>query len=267
MRFVYKQAAQKYAVMPWTLDEYVAKLFPKAEMKRKIARNLSKLGWLTPNYHSPEIDEEQIGLTTPEIAHIVGEDKNSKKVLKNIGRHLSQMNPYVSYCENSSDGRRGRPSRRYYLNDFFWEGFNSREAEKSTGFALKLVDPNGVQHFRVDKRVNDAKEMARKGDQKGVDILIQLLNDNSERARVNAANELALLRESKAIKILITMLDDKSDAIKMVAADALGEIKAQQAVVQLDKMRLNDPDHCVRKSAENALRKIKGDPSPNLCQS
>ncbi|KUK43867.1 MAG: PBS lyase HEAT domain protein repeat-containing protein [Methanothrix harundinacea] len=235
-------------------------------MKQKIARELSRQGWLTLDHKPADIKREQIGFTAKEIAALISKPDADEAALAQIRRHLSDMKKYVEHVprENNTEssesprygkGRAGRPPIRYVLNDAFWTGFHTREPESSVRGGIGIVDPNEEQHRLDDERVSAGEVLAKKGDQRGVDQLLQLLSDNSERARGKAALALGRLHEPRAYGPLSSMLNEDGEGIRTYAAKALGDLGDLRAIALLKKA-LNDSDLSVRREAKKALDKL-----------
>lgn len=273
--------------MSWTLDDYVKKCFSNEPVKQRIARELAKFRHVTPIQQDASIKLEQIGFTSKKITRLIGEDESNDNAVHNVRRHLAGMNEYIGTVdiEPREDVKRtiGRPSKRYFLNDHFWEEFHTREPETSAGFSVRVVHPTPEQRIE-NERAQAAEELARKGDDKGFYQLIEMLDDDSENARTKAALALGNLRDPRAfdhlvaayedgklrpsvfITALVSLQDSRAvdplvsmmlEGIEIIQAiRALGQIGDVRAVDPLASMMLNSKNVPIRMRAAIALGDI-----------
>lgn len=178
---------------------------------------------------------------------------------------------------------------RFTSEPVFWKQFDRAKALADTGDRVVL---GLIEWLLVDEdrhiRANAAYVYARLGDERGFEVLEEILADRSERPlgqgipgttgnldtpgwwmrrqieadRYYAVHLLGELRDSRALDLLVPRLDDGD--INDKVAWALGLIGDRRAVPRLIAA-LRDPDALMRVSAINALQALRAtDALPHL---
>jgi hypothetical protein len=99
--------------------------------------------------------------------------------------------------------------------------------------------------------------------EKGVEELINDLQDEKPLVRWQAAEQLGRTKDARAVEPLIEALGDGDEGVRREVAKALGEIGSPRAVEPLGGM-LEDPDELVRLNTLAALENIRGDEAITL---
>ncbi|MFX1451336.1 MAG: HEAT repeat domain-containing protein [Promethearchaeota archaeon] len=100
-----------------------------------------------------------------------------------------------------------------------------------------------------------AESLGKLNDERAVDPLIEVLNDENSKVRSSAAFSLGRLRYVKAVDALIERLEDKDKDTRYAAIKALGEIGDKGAVRSLIKL-FYDPDNEIRKVVIESLASL-----------
>jgi len=99
--------------------------------------------------------------------------------------------------------------------------------------------------------------------EKGIEELIQDLQDTNPIVRWSAAEELGRAKDPRAVEPLIAALGDRDEGVRREVVRALGEIGDPRAVEPLGEM-LEDKSEFVRMNALWALEKIRSDRAVEL---
>ncbi len=99
--------------------------------------------------------------------------------------------------------------------------------------------------------------------EKGVEELIQDLQDTNPIVRWSAAEELGRVKDPRAVEPLIAALGDRDEGVRREVVRALGEIGDPRAVEPLGEM-LEDKSEFVRMNTLWALEKIRSDRAVEL---
>jgi HEAT repeat protein len=99
--------------------------------------------------------------------------------------------------------------------------------------------------------------------EKGVEELINDLQDEKPLVRWQAAEQLGRTKDARAVEPLIEALGDGDEGVRREVAKALGEIGSPRAVEPLGGM-LEDPDELVRLNTLAALENIRDDEAITL---
>lgn len=141
--------------------------------------------------------------------------------------------------------------------DYRWKSI-SQPSSISEDSATKLAT---LLQMLKDKDSNVRKKAAEElgpfRNEEAVDALLQALKDKDSSVRWNATAGLGRIRNEKAIDPLITALSDEDSNVRGNAAWALGEIANENSINSLNQSALHDENVNVRRSAEDALKKIK----------
>jgi HEAT repeats len=116
----------------------------------------------------------------------------------------------------------------------------------------------------LDQITKLSREIGQRQVERGIPVLIQLLDHEDEIVRYNAAMSLGFdLHYKPATNELLAMLSgDEAEDVRDVAAGALrslwGNTRNAQVLTLLASAALNDPDEGVRKAAYMALLVVDG---------
>lgn len=121
--------------------------------------------------------------------------------------------------------------------------------------ALKYQNWHDKYAVMDSVRENAAEALGVLRDKKGVDSLIEALEDKDEEVRWKAAWALGNIGDERAVEPLINALYDERWSVRRYAAASLGRIKDKRSVVDLINA-LNDKEWQVRRYAAEALGKI-----------
>ncbi len=86
--------------------------------------------------------------------------------------------------------------------------------------------------------------------------LIDALEDRSKTVRRTSARTLGLLGDKRALEGLLLLLNDHKASVREAAAEALGKMGDRTAVQALMHLGRRDPDHDVRRAAQEALAEL-----------
>ncbi len=122
-----------------------------------------------------------------------------------------------------------------------------------------LADPD------VQKRMNAAQRVGRRGNREAVRPLIAALSDPEYKVRREAARSLGIISDPWAVEPLIAALGDNTVSVRKTAALALGNIRDSHAVEALCRT-LKDRKKTVRENAISALIQIGASAVSGLAQ-
>ncbi len=100
--------------------------------------------------------------------------------------------------------------------------------------------PTWTNRFLAAKTIGDNKIT------KGIDILIELLEDENEQVRIATVNSVTILNNKKAIDPLINALADPNEWVRVNVVNALGKIGAKKHLPLLAQFLENEEEDKVR---------------------
>lgn len=110
----------------------------------------------------------------------------------------------------------------------------------------------------ANTRANAAYILGKMGAESAFEPLLGRLADESEKVRKDAINALAAFRNQKMVPALLPLLNDDAADVRIACAATLGLQADVRAVEALNDIFLRDPDERVRRTAQEAMRKIGG---------
>ena len=139
-------------------------------------------------------------------------------------------------------------------------GILSEVDDPRAGKVLLFLLKHDHPRYRYNFQRHSVHTLARIGDNRTVDALLDVLTDTGENLdrREGAASALGEIGNPRAVKALISALEDSEPEFRASAAEALGQIGDPHAVNAL-LIAVEDSRRFVRSSAAGALGEI-GDP-------
>lgn len=113
-----------------------------------------------------------------------------------------------------------------------------------------------LQSGDADIRLTAVRELSRRADDRAVEALISVLNDQNANVRGMAANSLGWLKDTRGTVPIIALLNDSEPSVTYLAAEALGLIGDRRAVEPLISA-LQSQDVSLRGRAAESLGRLK----------
>ena len=113
-----------------------------------------------------------------------------------------------------------------------------------------------LQSSDRDIRLTAVKELSKRADDRAVEALLTVLNDQDAYLRGEAVTSLGWLKDTRATVPIIALLNDSDPSVTYRAAEALGLIGDRRAVEPLI-VALQSPDHSLRGQAAESLGRLK----------
>ncbi len=134
------------------------------------------------------------------------------------------------------------------------EALNRVDPERKYVAAIHLLDD-----MQRSVRTAAAGVLAALGNPKAIDALIRAIkHDSDPQARAAAAHAVGALHDRRGLNPLLQALEDADDRVRIAAANALATLGDRTALPSLTHIHEADPHPNVRDAAERAIAHIEG---------